>query len=110
MKRVLSVIVVTCFLFTMVGCGSNKNIPIKDKEGKYRTYTFQQVGLFNQEKKNPQVEYSVIVGNVIWAVILCETVIAPVVIFGWYLYEPIGTSVEGVPGAVEPPQHAVEDR
>jgi len=100
MKRFTVWMVVICFLFTMVGCGSNKSIPIKDKEGKYQTYTFQQYGLFDQDRKNPNVEYRVIIGNVIWAVILCETVVAPIIFLGWYLYEPVGEAVEGVPGAV----------
>lgn len=46
-------------------------------------------GLFNQENKTPGVNYEVSVGNIVWSAILCETIIVPVILVGWYLYTPI---------------------
>jgi len=64
------------------GCGDVKSI-----NGKvYDTY-----GLLNiNKKKNPDIEYKVIIGNVVWGCILVETIIAPVYFFGFSLYEPVG--------------------
>lgn len=38
----------------------------------------------------PCIKYRVVVGNVIWGIVLSETVIAPIYFAGWSLYEPIG--------------------
>lgn len=52
----------------------------------YDTY-----GLLNQDdKKNPDIHYEVIWGNVIWGFVLAETIIAPIYFFGFSLFEPVG--------------------
>ena len=63
---------------------------------------FGSYGLANEaEMKNPDLRYEVIVGNVIWGVLLCETVIAPIYFFGWSLYQPVGKkSPNHVPGQI----------
>jgi hypothetical protein len=35
------------------------------------------------------VQYKTVVGNVIWGIILVETIIAPIYFFGFSLYEPV---------------------
>lgn len=82
MKKMLAIFIVACFLFTMVGCGNNKTI-----EGiEYGTY-----GLLNaDDKKNPNIEYRVIWGNIIVAAILVETIVVPIYVFGFDLFEPVG--------------------
>ena len=48
-------------------------------------------GFLNKnDKMNPDIEYRLVVGNVIWSIILCETIIAPVLLLGWHMYEPVG--------------------
>ena len=83
MKKFIAQIMILLFLVaTLSGCGdpkviNGKNIP---------TY-----GMFNEKNnKFDGVEYRVIVGNVVWAIILCETLIAPVYFIGFSLYEPVG--------------------
>ena len=80
MKKLLCIIVV-CSLLT--GCGQNKEI-----KGKvYGTY-----GLINSnEMKNPDIEYRLIIGNLIWSCLLVETIIAPIYFIGFSLYEPVGS-------------------
>jgi len=52
----------------------------------YRGY-----GLVNKEdRKNPNIEYKIVWGNVIWAAILVESVVAPVYFIGWSIMEPVG--------------------
>ena len=50
--------------------------------------TFKPVGWATLDEKNPDVKYNVSVGNVVWSVLLAETIVAPVVLTGWYLFEP----------------------
>ena len=70
------------FLIFLTGCGNTKVI----NGIEYDTY-----GLLNADnKKNPQIEYEVIWGNVIWGCILSETIIAPVYFFGFSIFEPVG--------------------
>ena len=46
--------------------------------------------LNEDSKKNPDIEYEPIWGNIVWGIILIETIIAPVYFFGFSLFEPIG--------------------
>lgn len=70
------------------GCADNKWIGGKE----YGTY-----GLLNEgSMKSDKVEYRLVAGNVIWSVILCETVFAPIYFIGFSIYEPVG-----VAGSVE---------
>ena len=39
---------------------------------------------------NPNIEYRLVMGNVIWSVILIETIVGTVYFVGFDLYEPIG--------------------
>lgn len=102
----VSGILVLCFLISICGficgggCGNDKQVCIG--EGGTECYTFEQYGLFDGKKENPKVEYDVITGNVVWAIILSETALAPIIVVGWYLYEPVGPKnkdLAGVPGA-----------
>lgn len=49
----------------------------------------QPYGLFNPEDKNENIEYKVSMGSVIVGALSFETIVVPVYIFGWNLYEPI---------------------
>ena len=82
MKRVMSIILIAVFLLTVSGCGSNKVI----NGVEYETY-----GLFNKDDVRKEgVRYQLIMGNVVWGIVLCETIVAPVYFFGFSLYEPVG--------------------
>lgn len=69
------------------GCANDRNIELADGKKIHAT----PYGIFDKdEMKKEGVEYKVSGGNVILGVIFFETIIAPIVIFGWYLYEPVG--------------------
>ncbi len=82
-KRVLTWFVTLALSMTMLaGCASDKTINSVHCE----TY-----GLFNRDEvRRDDVEYKLVVGNVVWGVLLFQTVIAPVYFFGFSLYEPVG--------------------
>ena len=87
-------LIVLCLMlsFLLAGCGSSKVIDGKE----YGTY-----GLLNESKmKNDNVEYRMVIGNAIWGVFLCETIVAPVYFFGFSLYEPVGKKGEVIKGEV----------
>lgn len=53
---------------------------------------YEPVGLL--EDKESCIIYKPVVGNIIWACILIETVVAPLIIFGYYLFEPVNIKHE----------------
>ena len=80
MKKLFIILIAVCFL--VAGCGSN----FVANGVEYETY-----GLLNKEEVRKEgVRYKLIVGNVVWGIVLCETIIAPVYFFGFSLYEPTG--------------------
>uniref|UniRef100_A0A6M3L851 Lipoprotein n=1 Tax=viral metagenome TaxID=1070528 RepID=A0A6M3L851_9ZZZZ len=81
MRKIGVLFLAIIFLFATIGCGNTKVIDGKE----YDTY-----GLLNISDKNPNIEYRTIVGNVIWSIILIETIIFPIYFIGFSLYEPIG--------------------
>jgi len=84
----------------ILSCGSDKKICFVNDDGEKECHVFQQYGLFDQDKQNPNVEYKVVTGNVVWGILGFEMgLIPPVVLFGWYLYEPVGAKAPGQPGA-----------
>lgn len=53
---------------------------------KYDTY-----GVLNKDEKvNPNIQYELVWGNIIWGVILIETIVAPIYFFGFSMWEPTG--------------------
>lgn len=82
MKRFVAALTLTAFLGVVSGCGDTKVIDGVE----YDTY-----GLLNEDtKKNPNIQYELIVGNLVWGILLVETLFAPVYFFGFSLFEPVG--------------------
>lgn len=78
MKRTLALILIA---LTLVGCADERQIDDKV----YETY-----GLANQDEiKDPNIVYRADVGSIVCAVIFSETLIVPVYIIGWDLWEPV---------------------
>jgi len=50
--------------------------------------TYKTKGIFTQDEKDPCIKYSLIAGNVAWAIIFFGTAVAPVYFFGFSLWEP----------------------
>ena len=87
-KRFFVIILVMIFLLTLLGCGQNKVIDGKER----KTVGIVSI-LVNDptlfEVKDPTIRYEIIWGNVIWGVVLCETVIVPIYFFGFSIFNPI---------------------
>jgi hypothetical protein len=73
-------------LVLLTGCGSSKIIDGVE---------YDTIGLISQEAdRDPNIKYEVIWGNVIWGVVLIETILAPIYFFGFSLWEPRGNKNE----------------
>jgi hypothetical protein len=84
MKKSIALTVVLSVL--LVGCGQPQYLgePGQNKI-LYPTY-----GLINESSsKSKNVCYEISVGNVIWSIILIETIIFPVYFIGWSLWNPV---------------------
>ena len=71
-------------LAILTSCADSKKFEIDGKE-----VVVQPYGWFDESQRNDSINYKVNTGNVVWSVILCETVIAPVLITGDQLWEPV---------------------
>lgn len=71
-------------VFFLTSCADSKIFKIDNKNVVVEPY-----GWFDLEGKNDSIQYKVNTGNVVWSVILSETVIAPIVITGTALWEPV---------------------
>lgn len=82
MKKFFSkIIIILLILSLFIACGDSKVIDGVE----YETY-----GLINRDEiRNPNIKYKVIIGNVVWGIILCETIVVPVYFFGFSLHEPV---------------------
>uniref|UniRef100_A0A6M3IW49 Lipoprotein n=1 Tax=viral metagenome TaxID=1070528 RepID=A0A6M3IW49_9ZZZZ len=80
-RKFISVMLTVILVFGMMACGSTKVI-----EGvEYDTY-----GLINKnDNRNPDVKYKIIIGNIVWSIILVETIAAPIYFLGFSIYEPV---------------------
>jgi len=90
--KILKIILSIILIISITGCANRKTIK-SSENGVSVTRTYIPYGLFDPEDQNPNIQYRVSIGNVVWSILLFETVIAPVVLFGWYLYEPVGPKV-----------------
>jgi len=81
MKRSLLAITLAASMLALSGCGNDMTIDGKH----YDTY-----GVANMEStKDPKVLYEISAGSVIWAIILSETIVVPVYVIGWDLWQPV---------------------
>jgi hypothetical protein len=69
----------------MVGCPDEKTFQKADGT----TFTAEPYGWMNTSKKIDGVVYDVNPGNIVWSIVLGETVVAPVLFTGLALWEPV---------------------
>lgn len=82
-KKILAAVLASSLVLS--GCGQNLHTANRE---------YQTVGLFNQEYKHPNVCYAISVGNVIWSIILIESVFAPVYFVGFSIWNPVREKVD----------------
>ena len=84
MKNLFLIFSILTVLMT-TSCADSKDFVINGQ-----TVTLEPYGWANYESlKHDSVIYEASTGNIVWSVILCETIFVPVIFTGWYLYEPV---------------------
>lgn len=81
MKKLILTVALVATVIGLSGCGNNKTINGKE-------YTV--FGIANDTaNRDPNIVYQISPGSVLAAIIFSETVIVPVYVVGWDLYEPV---------------------
>lgn len=81
----IGIIFILIFAMTRGGCADTKQFC--NAGG---CFNAQPYGVFDGETKEKGVRYKVSVGNVVLSAIFIETIFVPVILCGWYLWEPVG--------------------
>ena len=97
MKRLFAMLLCLMLGF-LLGCGSPQEVCTVEPTRECHTY--MEYGLLNPEERNPAVRYAVVEGNVVWSVIFSETVVVPILLIGFHLYEPVTSRTPGTPPGV----------
>lgn len=86
--RIISLFLVIVMVFLTFSCANSEvlDYPVGDE---VQEFEFKTYGLFNKNEKNENIRYELSIGNIIWSVLLIETIFVPVILIGWYLYEPV---------------------
>jgi hypothetical protein len=63
----------------LAGCAERQNI---------NGTVYTPKGVFTQDEKDPNIKYRVCAENVFWCIIFSESIIIPVWLIGWELWEP----------------------
>ena len=69
---------------SLASCADSKEFVIDGK-----LTTVEPYGWFDLEAKNDSIHYEVCTGNVVLSIIFSETIIAPILITGTQIFEPI---------------------
>lgn len=89
MKKFISILLIISMITFVIGCSNSKNIEYTDPNSHVtKTYRFEPIGIFNMDEKNPNIYYSFSLGNIFWCIVFSETIIIPIILIGWYLWEP----------------------
>lgn len=83
MKRLTVWATVVAMLLT--SCADSKTF--RKSDGK--EFVAQPYGWMDKENKIDGVEYELCTGNIVWSVLLSETIVAPVLFTGLALWEPV---------------------
>jgi len=79
MKNIAMIVLV---MFTVIVTGCAESIVFEGK-------VVEPYGLLSVQDKEDCIVYHTSVGNVVWSILLFETIFAPFYFLGWELYEPV---------------------
>ena len=82
--------ILVCFPILSTGWGAHsQTMLLPDQRNVSVIETVQPYGLLNLNQKNSKVNYQTSATSVIFGIIFAETVFVPVILWGYYLYEPV---------------------
>jgi hypothetical protein len=74
----------------MANCADEKRIG---------NHTYVPYGVLSKEDEKPCIQYRISFGSVFWSIVFIETIVVPVTLIGFALYEPV--SLDTVPKCIE---------
>ena len=83
MKKIILFAAIAAMLLT--SCADNKTF----KKADGTEFIAQPYGWMTKEKAVDGVNYELCTGNIVWSVILSETIVAPILFTGLELWEPV---------------------
>ncbi len=89
MKRIATMALVLALAATLPGCAKARTIEFRGGARRVEPYGLY-VELFDKARKDPEAEYKLNIPNVALSVIFSETIVVPIILCGWYLWEPAG--------------------
>jgi hypothetical protein len=89
MKRILAMALVLALVACLSGCAKARTIDFREGARRVEPYGLY-VELFDKPRKDPAVEYKLNVPDVVLSIIFSETIVVPIILCGWYLWEPAG--------------------
>lgn len=86
--RIISLFLTVVMVFLAFSCAESKvlDYPAENEVQQFESKTY---GLFSKDEKNENIRYELSIGNIIWSILLIEIIFVPVILVGWYLYEPV---------------------
>jgi len=75
---------------SLVGCGKSMVIGGVERKPVGIASKYVPENLFGTTYSD-SVKYEVCVGNVIWGIILCETIVVPIIVFGFSMFNPVSS-------------------
>jgi hypothetical protein len=86
MKSIISLLIIFSLLF-ITGCGTSKTM----NGNTYETYgLFNEAEVMRDHPDSKCVDYRISVGNVVWSILLFQTIVFPIYFVGFSLWEPVG--------------------
>jgi hypothetical protein len=80
-----NIITLVSITILITGCAKSKEFNIDSKNVIVEPYGWANESV----KRNDSVDYQVNAGNIVWSIIGCETIVLPIVLTGYSLYEPV---------------------
>lgn len=85
MNKFAKIAAACAVILSLSACGEARTICGK---------TYDTYGIFQSEDEhNENIRYRVIPGNVVWSIVLIESVVFPVYFVGFSIYEPVDSKV-----------------
>jgi len=84
MKKLTSVFLAILVLFITTSCADSKTYVIDGEKTIVEPY-----GWAEPDEKVEGIKYKASIGNVVFSIIFVETIIVPIWLTGWELYEPV---------------------
>lgn len=92
MKKLITAAMAATLLLS--ACGQSRDLNVNGNTKHYPTY-----GFFNESTdRSKNVCYELSVGNVVWSIILIETIVAPIYFIGFSLFNPVDVKTGEVCG------------